>query len=116
MTNRKDLCKLATALGGLPVLGCHPESPAMRAGVRYGDILIAVNGRRTPDWTAFIEARAMNPHEMDLELFRDGRSLNIVVTLDSMAIDPVEVLAEIVAERLIPLDFPDVSSPPSKPN
>jgi S1-C subfamily serine protease len=82
MNSRKDLCTLASALGGLPVLGCQPDSPAQRAGVLYGDILLFVNGKQTPDWTAFVEARALDAASMDIELFRDGIYLQLVVPLD----------------------------------
>lgn len=82
MHSRKDLCALASALGGLPVLGCQPDSPADRAGVVYGDILLSVNGRPTPDWMAFVEARALDARAMDIEVFRDGRQLRFVVPLE----------------------------------
>jgi S1-C subfamily serine protease len=116
MTNRKDLCKLAAALNGLPVLGCRADSPADRAGVVYGDILLSVNGRATPDWTAFIEARSLSTTTMEVEIFRDGQTLKLVVPLEDspQAIDPAQLIAELIAERLIPLDL--TPPPPAKPN
>lgn len=117
MTSRKDLHKLAAALGGLPVLGCRADSPADRAGVVYGDILLAVNGRPTPDWTAFIEARSLSATTMVVEVFRDGQQLRLVVPLEQspQSIEPAELLAELIAERLVPLDM---TPPPNaeKPN
>ena len=106
MTNRKDLCKLAEALNGLPVLGCRPDSPAERAGVIYGDILLSVNGRATPDWTAFIEARSLSSTQMSVEVFRNGVQFEMTVPLEGTPrLDPAQLLAELLAERLVPLDL-----------
>lgn len=102
MFERHMLAKLAATLGGLPVLGCHPGSPADEAGIRYGDIVMAVNGMSTPDWSAFIEARAANKETMKVELFRDGEQLVIELALSSK-IDRSALLAEIIASRLVPM-------------
>jgi S1-C subfamily serine protease len=113
MHSRKDLHKLAAALGGLPVLGCIPNSSANRAGVVSGDILLSVNGRPTPDWMAFVEARSLNDEAMVCEVFRDGVTREVVVPLHGSArLDPAQLLAELIAERLLPLD----QTPPTEPN
>lgn len=105
MFDRGELAKLARALGGLPVLGCRPGGPADSAGVRYGDILLAVNSVKTPDWATFIEARAMNKDAMLVELFREGLLLTIEMPLqDAAMVDPPTLLAELIAERIVPLD------------
>nr|HEX4317248.1 PDZ domain-containing protein [Kofleriaceae bacterium] len=105
MFDRGELMQLASALGGLPVLACRTGSPAEQAGVRYGDIVLAVNGIKTPDWVTFIEARSKSKTSMLIELFRDGVHVTITLALAEMTpIDPPELLAEILAERLIPLD------------
>ena len=97
-------------------MGCQPDSPADRAGVVYGDILLTVNGKSTPDWTAFIEARSLSASSMVIELFRQGEQLKLTVPLDPPhALDPAQLLAELIAERLVPLDLtPHVAN--SKPN
>lgn len=112
MNSRKDLCKIAAAMGGLPVLGCRPDSPADRAGVVYGDILLSVNGRPTPDWAAFIEARSLSSTEMVIELFRNGEQIRLELQLSSTPLDPAYLLAELIAGRLIPLE-PTPSEPSS---
>ncbi|HLL21640.1 MAG TPA: PDZ domain-containing protein [Kofleriaceae bacterium] len=70
--DRIELTKLAIALGGLPVLTCRAGSAAERAGVRYGDIVLEVNGIETPDWASFLEARRKTTGVMTLHIFRDG--------------------------------------------
>lgn len=103
--DRNELTKLATALGGLPVLACRPGSPAAVAGVRYGDILLSVNGVKTPDWTAFIEARGLDKSAMRIELFREGETLILAFELSPTSpVNTPMLLAEILAERIVPLD------------
>jgi S1-C subfamily serine protease len=73
---------MAAALGGLPVLGCLPGSPVDRAGVRYGDVLLSVDGQRTPSWDAYIAAREASGPSIRLRLSRDGREFEVDVVLE----------------------------------
>src|SRR5690349_1676956 len=82
MLTRSNLVRLAQALGGLPVYGCLPQSPADRAGVRYGDVLLSVDGYATPSWDAYIEARDKSGASIRLRLFRDGIEFEVDVPLD----------------------------------
>jgi S1-C subfamily serine protease len=83
MLSCEQLTRLATALGGLPILGCDPRSPAARVGIRYGDVLLAVNGIATPDWGSFVEARGVRSGGMEVDIFRAGVELKLDVTFDS---------------------------------
>ncbi len=105
MLKWEDVSRLATRLQGIPVLGCRPGSPAARAGVRYGDILMAVNDVPTPDWTAYIDARALRPDHMRVEVFRAGETLIFELALSAPAepVDPVGLLAELIEGRVLPL-------------
>src|SRR5580693_3723279 len=87
MQNPEQLTKLANALGGLPVLGCKPGSPAARAGIRYGDVVLAVNGTPTPDWSAYAEARRRRTGSMHVAVFRDGEELAIELVFDAAPLD-----------------------------
>ncbi|MET0594502.1 MAG: PDZ domain-containing protein, partial [Polyangiaceae bacterium] len=53
-----DFSTIAKIYGGLPFLGAIPGSPAERE-LRRGDVVISVNGMPTPDFDAFIQARAL---------------------------------------------------------
>ncbi len=110
----RDLSKLAAALEGLPILGCRPNSPSARAGLRYGDILLSVDGVATPDWATFIEVRERCVGTMVVEVFRDGDQLRFEVSLAEGPLDVPTVLAELIAERIVPIapDMCDVELPP----
>jgi S1-C subfamily serine protease len=82
MLSSEQLTRLASALGGLPILGCRPGSPAARVGIRYGDVLLAVNGIATPDWGAFVEARGARIGVMEVDIFRAGVELRLEVAFD----------------------------------
>jgi len=58
-----------------------PESPAARAGIRPGDLALAVDGVATPDWLAFSERIRAKPGQVvQLELLREGRTLAVAIT------------------------------------
>jgi S1-C subfamily serine protease len=105
MLKWEDVTRLATRLNGVPVLGCRPGSPAAVAGVQYGDILMAVNDMPTPDWAAYIEARALNRGRMRVEVFRAGETLVFELTLATPTepVDPLRLLDELMESNLVPL-------------
>ena|SRR5690349_9010207 len=104
MLKWEDVTRLATRLNGVPVLGCRPGSPAALAGVRYGDILMAVNNVPTPDWAAYVEARALNRGHMRVEVFRAGETLVFELTLPAVPeqVDPLALLQEMMENGIVP--------------
>lgn len=100
-----DVTRMASRLKGVPVLGCRPNSPAARAGVRYGDILVAVNGMPTPDWGAYVEARALVRGHMQVELFRAGETmvLEFALPMQNEPVDAATLLDELIEQGLMPL-------------
>jgi S1-C subfamily serine protease len=82
LINKSNLTDLAEALSGLPVYGCLPGSPADKAGVRYGDVLLSVDGHATPSWDAYVAARQNSGKSIVLRLFRDGREFDVELELN----------------------------------
>jgi S1-C subfamily serine protease len=105
MLKWEDVTRMATRLKGVPVLGCRPGSPAARAGVQYGDVLMAVNGVPTPDWGAYVEARALDRGQMRVEVFRAGQTLVFEFALPALnePVDPMTLLEELIESRMMPL-------------
>ncbi|MBX3207309.1 MAG: hypothetical protein KF764_19840 [Labilithrix sp.] len=102
MIARKPLFDLAKALEGLPVLGALEGTPAARAGVRYGDILLSVNGMRTRTVMDYVEAKSLRDDGMEVVVFRAGeeRVAELSYSEPGRAADPAAILAELVTLRL----------------
>ena len=96
MRSRSELSRLAAAMGGLPVLGCLEGSPAAEAGVRYGDILLAVDGIATSTWDDFLRARTQSRGRFVARIFREGTELEIAVELKPSGRTPMEMLDELM--------------------
>jgi len=107
MIAKSALFALAKALEGIPVLGTLSHTPAARAGIRYGDVLLEVNGRRTKTVLDYVEAKALREDGMDVVVFRTGSESVISLSYDEPAqgADPAAILAELVTLRLAPDSF-----------
>lgn len=101
MQSRSDLSRLAAALGGLPILGCLAGSPAAEAGVRYGDILLAVDNQPTPSWDEYLAARRRTNGTMVARIFRDGAELEVTLELRPATKSPLEILGELTSDRIL---------------
>lgn len=77
-----ELYHLAEVRGAI-VSSVEAGLPADAAGIRIGDIILSLNGEDVSDETAFITRLAdLHPNdEITLGLVRDGRQLNVRVTL-----------------------------------
>lgn len=92
MQHPEALTLIANSLNGLPILGCASGSPAAHAGLRYGDIVLAVDGTPTPSWADFFEASARASGELRLRVFRQGRELALRLQLAPDARTPRALL------------------------
>lgn len=104
--NREELQKTATTMGGLLILGVMDGTPTAQAGIKYGDILLTVNGQPTPDFQAYVDAKALNTEGMSFQVFRGGEVEDFTVIYDKdRQFNPAAALAELAGKRLIPTDI-----------
>ncbi|CDG83425.1 RIP metalloprotease RseP [Janthinobacterium agaricidamnosum] len=102
----------------LPVLGqVMPGGAAALAGLRSGDLILAIDGRPVADGIAFIERiRAANGATLQVALRRDGRDLLLPVTpvVESEPVDkpgkPAVTVGKIKAEVALAPDMITVAS------
>ncbi|MEY4580370.1 MAG: hypothetical protein RL701_5073 [Pseudomonadota bacterium] len=102
MLSPTDLARLATALGGLPILGCLNGSPAADAGIRYGDILLSVDGKPTTSWDDFLAARKVSTDHMLARVFRQGVEFDISIPLRPATRSPTDILGELQTRGILP--------------
>ncbi len=116
MMSRKQLEEIAETVRGVPVLGCLPGSTAAEAGVRYGDIVLSVNGTDTPGIVEYLEARKLRSDGFVLRLFRAGQELTLFVPFRAPS-DPMAALLEQIADgRYVTPTEPTGSTPKALPS
>lgn len=104
---KDNLERLAATLGGLCLLGCLKGSPAARAGLRYGDVVLEVNGHATPSWSAYIDATRVRLPVMTVRIFRDGEEHIVEVPLDERprTFDAMEMMEAVAESGAMPAAF-----------
>lgn len=107
MQKREDLGKLAKTLEGIPVWGCLPGSVAQAAGIQYGDVVMAVNGRRTRDLEDYLAARGLRQDGAEVVVFRNGeeRTVQLIFTPTEQAPDRLvkDTIEQVVQGRMLPV-------------
>jgi S1-C subfamily serine protease len=78
----RDLFEIARIYGGLAYLGSMRGSPAERARLRHGDVVLAVNGIPTPDLLAFLHARNQRKGGATVRYVRDGVESEVELVWD----------------------------------
>jgi S1-C subfamily serine protease len=78
-TSASVIAKMAKIYGGIPLLTAIPDSPAARAGLRWGDIVVAVNGQPTPDADAFFKAREIREGGAVVRFVREGKEREVEI-------------------------------------
>jgi serine protease Do len=68
---------------GVTIAGVERTSPAARAGIRQGDMILAVNGEHIESSRGLIRAIAAVPpgKEVSLSIRRQGRAMDVPVTV-----------------------------------
>jgi S1-C subfamily serine protease len=77
MTFRNNLERIAEIYGGIAIFSVDPGSTSHRAGVRAGDVLVSVNGRRVRRLSEYATARGLRKDVLELVVVRDGRRLTL---------------------------------------
>jgi S1-C subfamily serine protease len=77
MSFRRNLERIAEIYGGIAIFSVDIGSTTHRAGVRAGDVLIAVNGRRVRRLAEYASARKLQEELLELVVVRDGRELKL---------------------------------------
>jgi predicted metalloprotease with PDZ domain len=72
-----NLERMAEIYGGIAIFSVEPGSTTHRAGVRSGDILVAVNGRRVARLADYASARRRRNELLELVVVRSGRTLTL---------------------------------------
>jgi len=94
----------------MAVWGALPGSVSQRCGLRYGDIVVAVNGMKTSNVEEYIAARELRRDGADVVVFRDGEEVLVQLSFDESNAPTTErvlqVARELTAARLLPSDAP----------
>jgi S1-C subfamily serine protease len=93
MLTPRELSRLATALGGLPILGCSEGSPAADAGLCYGDIILSGNGAAVASWSELLTACQQGRSQIALRVQRTGRDLQLALRVP-VSLTPRGVLGD----------------------
>jgi len=86
---------LPTGVRAVVVTDVTPDSPADKAGLKRGDVFLAINGRAvtTGEEIRLIIAETMPGTKVKLGIFRDGKPLTVEVLLSKLDEKPDELIA-----------------------
>jgi C-terminal processing protease CtpA/Prc len=85
---------------GLSVAEVHPGTPAAQAGIKVGDVLLAINGMEADDegsW-AGLKDKMVPGNELTYTVNRNGKNKDVSFTLAEM---PMDVVARMVGMHML---------------
>ncbi len=85
MQTRENLEKIAEIYEGVAVFSVEPGTVSHRAGVRAGDVLVALNGRRVRRMHDYALARVAGRDTLQFVVMRDGQQLTLWTTQEDDA-------------------------------
>jgi predicted metalloprotease with PDZ domain len=102
--SRNELNALAIALAGIPIWGVFANSAAAEAGLRYGDVVLAVNGHKISNVDEYFAARELRKDGASMLVYRDGVAslLELVFEPSRPALSDQDLLAEMIEQRMLP--------------
>jgi len=77
MNFRSNLERIAEIYGGIAIFSVDQGSSTHRAGVRAGDVLVAVNGRRVRRMAEYATARTLRRDVLELVVVRGCRTITL---------------------------------------
>lgn len=79
--DKKTVDEMGEIVKGVPVYVSFKGQPAFNAGIRQGDIIIAVNGMKTPTADEYIEAAKLDDEKRIIQVWRNGQELTFELSL-----------------------------------
>ncbi len=89
MEAAENVLYLPPPAGGLLLRHCLPGSPAAAIGLRAGDIVLYVNGRRVDSIEDYVAARRIYDDRIDVRVFRENQFLELTIDLPKRTPTPL---------------------------
>jgi S1-C subfamily serine protease len=77
MNFRTNLEQIAEIYGGIAIFSVDEGSTTHKAGVRAGDVLVSVNGRRVRKLSEYAAARTLRRGVLELQVVRGGKTITL---------------------------------------
>lgn len=98
--DKKTVDRMGEIVQGVPVYVSFKGQPAFNAGIRQGDIIIAVNGMKTPTADEYIEAAKLDTDEKRvIQVWRNGEELTFELVLKKRGQPSAQEILGMMAEE-----------------
>lgn len=100
MLSKRSVLEIAKSMNGVAVMATLPGSPAYQAGLRYGDVVLEVNGQPTASWADYLAAKDLRNDGMRVVFLRAGAVVEVELIFRASKADPMALVAELASQRL----------------